>query len=233
MAANSCSALYQCPSCHENFGTSHALMVHLNFCRISSKQNVTEPSQKRPLAQLTLAQHADEMLKVLMKRPHTSGHRINIDRLSVHPSIRAAVSTSSSHGIAFDGNTIHGDDDFQGTGYEFHNEYKNNNTSEETNNTSIDGYKFCTDLNPPPGVKFGVHLQHLISSHHGVDLKLYDEIIDLIKTHATTKEIDFETHKLYHRIELTNTLSIYNLDALKPILHNITLSDSSGICPCV
>ncbi len=43
---------------------------------------------------------------------------------------------------------------------------------------------FKHNINPPPGVKFCIHLQNILLSHRGVDLNLYDEIIDLIKHHA-------------------------------------------------
>ena len=75
-----------------------------------------------------------------------------------------------------------------------------------------DRYNFHRDINPPPGVKFGIHLEHVLASYHGIDLKLFDEIVDLIQYHATAKDIDFRTTKLYPRKELTNTQStLYNL----------------------
>lgn len=80
----------------------------------------------------------------------------------------------------------------------------------------------------PPGVKFGIHLEHILSSHRGVDLKLYDEIIDLIHHYATTQDMDFRTTKLYHRKQLTKTLSkLYNLADLEPQMHHVSLSNSS------
>ena len=42
------------------------------------------------------------------------------------------------------------------------------------------------NINPMPGIKFGTHLQQVLLSHHGVDLSLYDEIIDTIKHHSPT-----------------------------------------------
>jgi hypothetical protein len=228
MASNSSSAPHQCPSCDENFWSPRALMVHLHSCKGSYTQNATEPSHK-PKAQLTISQRADEILKS-MKHPHTSGHRVNVDRLVVNPSVvtRTAV-MSSRHGMDVNDDAVHGAVDY-GTGSEFHLEQEQNSTSDETNNASNDRYKFRKDLNPPPGVKFGIHLQHVISAHRGVDLKLYDEIIDLIKLHATTQSTDFATHKLYHRKELTTTLSsLYNLGDLKPRLRNVSMSDASVV----
>jgi hypothetical protein len=163
-----------------------------------------------------------------MKRQHTSAHQVNVNRLPVNPSVLAtrAAAMTRGHGMDVHDDAIHGADDY-GTGSEFHFEQENNSTPDEINNASNDRYKFRSDLNPPPGVKFGVHLQHVISSHCRVDLKLYNEIIDLIKIHATTQDTDFAIHKLYHRKELTKTLStLYNLGNLKPILHNVILSDS-------
>lgn len=55
---------------------------------------------------------------------------------------------------------------------------------DEPSMNSHDPYDFHHNLNPPPGITFGIHLQHILSSHRGVDLKLYNEIIYLIKMHA-------------------------------------------------
>ena len=205
-------------------------MIHLNSCKGIFTQNATAPSHKRPPPLLTLAQRADEIFKSI-KRPHFSGDHVNIDRLSVNPSVaRSAALLSRAHGgIDDDDGFIDGSDNY-GTGCEFNIEQEGYSNDDEPNIPSNDRYKYRSGLNPPPGVKFGVHLQHLISSHRGVDLKLYDEIIDLIHVHATTHATDFGNHKLYHRNELTMTLSnLYNLGDLKPILHNVTLSDSSVV----
>ena len=83
-------------------------------------------------------------------------------------------------------------------------------------------------INPPPGIKFGVHLQHILSSHHGVDLKVYNEIINSIQYHVAVHKTDFGTTKLYNRNELTSKLSnLYNLNQLKPKMYRVTLSDST------
>lgn len=229
MAANTSSTTHQCPLCHVNFGSSRALMVHLNSCKGSWTQNVTEPSHKRPQALLTLAQRAEEIF-TSMKRQHTSGYHVNVDRLLVNPSVASrAVSSASRTGTDVTDDDFHDADNY-GPETEFNIENVNHITSDEHNDTSTNRYKFRSDLNPPPGIKFGVHLQHLISSHRGVDLKLYDEIIDLIKMHATTQDTDFANQKLYHRKELTKTLtSLYNLGHLRPILHNVSLSDDSVV----
>ena len=105
-----------------------------------------------------------------MKRQHTSAYQVNVNRLIVNPSIatRAAV-MSRGHDMDVVDDAIHGADDY-GTNSEFHFEQENNSTPDEINNASNDRYEFRSNLNPPPGVKFGVHLLHVISSHRGVDL---------------------------------------------------------------
>lgn len=153
-----------------------------------------------------------------MKRQHTSGIQTNVNRLSVLPFNPTAMPVSSNNHLE-DHDTEH---DVSG-------DYDDINSDDQTIPES-NRYKLRRDINPPPGVKFGIHLQHLISSHRGVDLKLYDEIIDLIQFHATTQDTNFSTNKLYHRKELTKTLSqLYNLHDLQPALHNVTLSDSSVV----
>jgi hypothetical protein len=100
----------------------------------------------------------------------------------------------------------------------------------EPNTGLNDRELFKHNINPPPGVKFCIQLQNILSSHRGVDLNLYDEIIDLIKHHATKHETNFSTNKLYHQEELTATLStLYNLNDLRPNLHIVTLSDGSVV----
>ena len=214
MDDNLSSNPYECPSCHESFASPRSLSLHLHSCKGSWD---TEPSSKRPKARMTtLVQRADELFHSI-KRPHTSGHQVNVDRLLVHPSVPSSANAiTCDHSTNVNDDDMHAADDY-GTGSEFVTEHENNatTTSDETNSASNDHSKFRTHLNPPPGVKFGIHLQHVISSHRGVDLKLYDDIIDLIKTHATTQNTDFSKHKLYHRNELTRTLTtLYNLNDL-------------------
>jgi hypothetical protein len=131
---------------------------------------------------------------------------------------------SRGHDMDVVDDAIHGSDDY-GTNSEFHFEQENNSTPDAINNASNDRYEFRSNLNPPPGVKFGVHLLHVISSHRGVDLKLYDEIIDLIKNHATTQDTDFATHKLYHRKELTILVICNQYCTMSPCqIHRLYLS---------
>ncbi len=99
---------------------------------------------------------------------------------------------------------------------------QNKNTSVSSNNTP--------GMILPLGAQFGIDLQHLLSSHRGVDLKLYDQITDLVGYHSTTRNTDFTKVKLYHRNELICTLtSLYNLQHLKHTIHNVMLSDSSVV----
>jgi hypothetical protein len=64
-------------------------------------------------------------------------------------------------------------------------------------------------INPPSGITFGIHLHEILSSHHGVDLSLYDEIIDTIKIYSTVQKTDFSATKLYHKKELTKLYQTY------------------------
>ena len=67
-----------------------------------------------------------------------------------------------------------------------------------------------------------------MSSHRGVDLSLYDEIIDVIKFHTSIQKTDLSVTKLYHRKDLTATLSsLYQLNELKPLMQQIAISDGS------
>jgi hypothetical protein len=82
----------------------------------------------------------------------------------------------------------------------------------------------------PPGLQFGIHLQRVLLSHRGVDLKLHDEIMDLIELHSRGRKTDLSTVKLYRRSEVMSTLTtVYNMHHLKHTTHNVTLSDSSVV----
>ena len=54
------------------------------------------------------------------------------------------------------------------------------------------------NIHPPSGIKFGIHLHEILSSHCGVDQSLNDEIINTIKFHSTQQKTDFSATKLYH-----------------------------------
>ena len=54
------------------------------------------------------------------------------------------------------------------------------------------------NINPLPGIKFGIHLQQVLLSHRGVDLSLYNDIINTIHHHSSVQKTDFSTTKLHH-----------------------------------
>ena len=211
-----------CPRCgNRSFDSNRALSIHLNSCQVLFATTTAEVLPKRTFAQLTVAQRADHILNSI-KRQHISQNRPNIDRLSVNPVSSYTKSTFNTNPDTDDSGTYH-DNDF-GTGDDFA-------TIDEADNTTActDPYDFQHNLNPPPGIKFGIHLQHILSSHRGVDLKVYDEIIDLIKFHSA-QDSNFSTHGLVHRQELTTSIAnLYNLTALQPRLHQVTLTDSSVV----
>jgi len=78
-------------------------------------------------------------------------------------------------------------------------EIDNNCDFEPANNEQIDNACETTivassssiqqSINPPSGIKFGIHLHEILSSHRGVDLSLYDEIIDTIKFYSTVQKL--------------------------------------------
>ena len=236
MTDNSSSTTNQCPSCHETFSSYRAFMIHLNSCKGILTQNTSAPSHKRPPPILTLAQRADEIFKSI-KRPHLSGDHVNIDRLSVNPSVARSTALLSRARIGIDGDdgVIDGSDNYC-HGCEFDIEQEDAITSDKPNNSSNDRYKYRSGLNPPPGVKFGVHLQHVISSHRGVDLKLYDEIIDLIHLHATTHDTDFSNHKQIisqKRIEhdIIEAIQSWRSQTITTQCHFVRFIGC--VCPCV
>ncbi len=199
-----------------------ALSMHMHTCNALFSCSTNDNTQKCTHMQLTLAQRAEQIF-LSMKKPHTSGHQLNVDRLSVLHATSNIPLVPTNHGTDDDINVYNGDGD----------EYDTPDFTTECNPSipsSTHCYQFDRDLNPPPGVKFCIHLQQIISSHRGVDLALYEEIIDLIKFHAKTQDTDFATNKLYHRNKLTKTLTeLYNLNALQPQLHQVVLTDSSTV----
>jgi hypothetical protein len=202
------------------------MTLHLNNCRAQFQPFSTVIGRKR-ISNPTIAQRADHILQ-LMKRPHTSGNQCNLNRLSYPPLVPTVSNISSTvecdQSLEPSGVDSHTDLDFRGDDCHIDNELHEPNTG------SNDRELFKHNINPPPGVKFCIHLQNILSSHRGIDLNLYDEIIDLIKYHATKRETNFSTNKLYHRDELTATLSsLYNLHDLRPNLHNVTISDGSVV----
>ncbi len=227
MDGDSSCTVHQCPKCgNKEFQSLRALSIHMHTCDALFSHSMNDTTQKRTHMQLTLAQRAEQIFQS-MKRPHTSGHQLNVNRLAV-PHVSSSV--------AFVPQNLANDDDsdvYNSSGGVGHDYGTGSDFSPECSpfiSSSTNCYQFDRNLNPPPGVKFCIHLQHIISSHRGVDLAMYDEIVDLIQFHATTQETDFSTNKLYHRNELTKTLTeLYNLTALQPRLHPVVLSDSATV----
>ena len=86
------------------------------------------------------------------------------------------------------------------------------------------------NINPPSSIKFGIYLHEIFSSHCGVYLSLYDEIIDTIKFHSTVQKTDFSATQLYHLKELTTALSnLYQFNEMKPVMHQVTISEYSVV----
>jgi hypothetical protein len=221
MANKSVYLSHPCPRCgNGNYPSMRSLTIHLNTC--SNRFGLLPNAKEQPSTLPTLGQRAKQILQS-MKRPHISGTLPNVNHLTFLPSnaLAGPASTSDDQDTLFQS-----DNDV--TDYDVFNDHNNNDTDNPTTTASTNVYNFQRGINPPPGVKFGIHLQHIISSHRSVDLKLYDEIIDLIHYHATTQETNFSTNKLYHQKELTTTLSqLYHLNGLQPTLHYVTLADLS------
>ena len=77
--------------------------------------------------------------------------------------------------------------------FENSDDFNNDNVQQSQDSSMLSTTKTCASslirhINPPPGIKFGIHLQHILSSHQGIDLKLYNEIIHTIQYHATVKK---------------------------------------------
>ena len=231
----------RCPRC--NLGMYHsqrALTLHLNKCNndpfnVSSNCN---PSKRARCSQLTNAQRAHQIIQS-MKAPHTSGTSRNVDRLFVPTasvSIVAALPSSpnkNTHSIEFeyhhDGST---DDICDRADNPSDNNYHHSTIAPQIDDTSSLESSLTPrrQVNLPAGVQFGIHLQHILSKHRGVDLKLFDEITDLVCHHANVQKTDFSSAKLYHRNELTSAVSsLYNLQHLKHTLHQVQLMDTSVV----
>ena len=170
-----------CPKCSmDNYSSQRAMTLHLNNCRTQFQPLSTAVGQKR-ITNPTIAQRTDHILQ-LMKWPHTSGNQCNINRLS-YPSLVSMVSDISStveceQSLELLGVDSHTDPDFCFD--DCHTDKELHEPSTGLNDQELSKH----NINPPPGVKFCIHLQNILLSHHGVDLNLYDEIIDLIKHHA-------------------------------------------------
>ena len=111
--------------------------------------------------------------------------RCNRNRLAIPTTVGCVAPTSTSadrnsdspifgnstddffHELHDDTNTVVAHDDT--------NMFENNVTDNTTRSLIV-----------PCRIQFGIQLQHIISSHRGVDLKLFDEIMDLIKCFSNT-----------------------------------------------
>ena len=114
---------------------------------------------------------------------------------------------------------------------------------------------FREDIAIPPSWQFQIDLADVLGRHR-TDLKLYDEIIDLVKTHSDQRQLRFSTENLMRRgvflkqlenslgseamkptdidVELTNktlaTVSVFNLESMiLSIINDETLMRSENM----
>ncbi len=117
-----------------------------------------------------------------MNKRHHSGLSCNVHCLSVNPSLSQLSSLPSDqhqlHFASTEGLEVDNNCDFEPA-----NDEQIENTRETTTVTSTSSIQLS--INPPSGIKFGIHLHEILSSHRGVNLSLYNEIIDTIKFHST------------------------------------------------
>ncbi len=162
-----------------------------------------------------------------MNKRHHSGLSRNVHCLSTNPTLSQLSSLPSDqfqlHFASTEDLEIDNNCDFEPA-----NDEKIDTARETTTVTSTSSIQ--RSINPPSCIKFGIHLHEILSSHRGVDLSLYDEIIDTIKFHSTVYKTDFLATELYHWKELTTTLSkLYQFNKMKPVMHRITISDGSVV----
>ncbi len=162
-----------------------------------------------------------------MNKRHHSGLSCNVHCLSVNPSLSQLSSLPSDQRQLYFSSTEDLEVD-NNCDFEPANDEQIDNAHETTTVTSTSSIQ--RSINPPCGIKFGIHLHEILSSHCGVDLSLYDEIIDTIKFHSTVHKTDFSATKLYHQKELTKTLSdLYKFNVIKPVMHKVTITDGSVV----
>ena len=87
----------------------------------------------------------------------------------------------------------------------------------------------CTNYaNLPKGIVYQLHMMHIMNKHREVDLKLYSEINECVRYHATEKDVDFKTTRMYTRKQLIDiSTHVYQLHGFKPTMNRVTLSDKS------
>ena len=213
--------LHTCPCCKTgHFLSKRALSVHMNS---NSCRNLLLWSQssenKQHNSKISHSNFSSSIFGAINKCHHYGLQRQE-NCLMVNPSIPQMASAASANDEDV---VLYNDCNYDPIDKEnMDNASLPNSSSVSTTSSSH------RNINPPPGIKFGIHLQQVLLSHHGVELSLYNDIINTIHHHCTEQKTDFSTTKLYHQNELTSTLSsLYNLNELKPILHSITLSDGS------
>ena len=217
----SSTQMHTCPRCQTGqFLSKRALSVHMNS---NSCRNLSLWSQstdyKRHNSKISNSNFSSSIFDTINKRHH-SGLQRQDNCLMVNPSIPQMALAASAN---TDEDVIYNDSNYDSI------EDGNIDNASLPNASSISTTSSShRNINPPPGIKFGIHLQQVLLSHRGVDLSLYNDIINTIHHHSSVQKTDFSTTKLYHRNELTSTLStLYNLNELKPMLHSVTLSDGS------
>jgi hypothetical protein len=194
-----------CPRCKKgNFNSDRALNIHFNSesCRKLSLWGLTSKSTKRKSKFEINTKFISSILDNINKRHHyglsRNVHCLSVDlslsQLSSLPSDQHQLRFASTEDLEIDNNC-----DFEPA-----NDEQIDTARETTTVTSTSSIQ--RSINPPSGIKFGIHLHEILSSHCGVDLSLYNEIIDTVKFHSTVHKTDFLATKLYHWKELTTTL---------------------------
>jgi len=177
-----------CPRCKTgNFNSDRALTVHLNpkSCRNLSLWGLTSKGTKRQSTLGSTAKFASSILENINKRHH-SGMSRNVHCLSVNPSLSQLSSLPSDQRQPYFASTKDLEVDIN-CDFEPANNEQIDNACETTTVTSTSLIQ--RSINPSSGIKFGIHLHEIFSSHCGVDLSLYNEIIDTIKFHSTVQKL--------------------------------------------
>ena len=190
-----------CPGCNQGvYSSQRALSLHMNKCAYDLFQSSSsKPTKHSRLLPPTNAQRAHQILQS-MKSPHISGMCQNVNRLE-HPTRIATMSLSSTGMDNMDNHFTGIDNACSDSNYNSSNITDNtfgNEINTQPATTSITDHnennnilKSNRTMILPPGVQFGIYLQHILSSHRGVDLKLHNEITDLVMYHSTTLNTDF------------------------------------------
>ena len=163
--ASTYSIVFTCPRCKTGqFASQHALSVHLNLnkCKNLSLWSDNTNKQKHSSILPFNAQLAASMLNTIFKR-HDSGLMPNHHSLLVHPSMSQLSMLSGfdqqhllspSNDIDFDNSDHFNDGDDQ-----------QSQDSSMLSTTKTGASSLIRHIDPPPGINFGIHLQHILSSH--------------------------------------------------------------------